>query len=1252
MVAHGDSPRRKTFTIPLLSVVVVARPPGSSTVLLGARPGCRFGPIGSTTITHITNTPGAYPTTKFIYFVFSSRGSERTPAFLPLLLILSGDIETNPGPYPCPTCSHPYNRRTGAIQCPSCKSWTHYNKRCSGVQQRHNIPDGWLCLRCHPTHNMTQHPPISPPPLGTAGLLSPPPLSPPPTPPPVVSPPASFHPPSPPTTNTARATPPQQHLRVLQLNIDSITSKFQELRGLLRDSKIHIAVIQETKLKSKNHTPKFPGYTTIRHDRQRGEGGGLITLIHKDVPFTNTTAHTISHMPLDHTLEIQTHRVRIHKQDITIANIYIPPSSSSPQGYVPQLDYLNSLETTLILGDPNAHHDAWLRTQQTDTRGEAITDQLPAYAILNDPYRPTRKPYNINTRPTSPDVSLATYDIATRITWQTLHHLSSDHLPILITYTLSTPFIKKPKHTYINYKRASWDTFTATIETTLQDFRITDYNCIDKAVQHINNTITQASKDTIPAGTIRQYNPSYSRAIKHKIQTRNHLRKQTPTTDILNRIQTLNTEITEDIKQEQSNKWKQILDTVTFNANSSKLWKLIRGLNNKYTDAPQTHEAILQNTHAKIPTDTEQANLLNKHYANISSLPSRQEDRVILKQLHKITLDSHLHPPFTTNMTLEAIRRTKNTSSTGPDGISYLHLKHLGPHAIRALTDIFNLSITQNTIPNIWKLAKIIPILKPNKPPTEPASYRPISLLCNPSKILERLVLNNISAHIPLAPSQHGFRSQHSTSTLLTNMTQTILEGLNTPKPAYRSLVAAIDISKAFDTVPRHLLIGKIINTDIHPNFKKWLANFLSGRHGYTIHNGKPSRTRHYTNGVPQGSVLSPTLFNLFTHDIPVPTQNNTHLWSYADDLTIISQHPKHETAAVQLQSYIHTLENWLTTNRLKVSANKSALTLITPWTMEYADKPRVTLHNTPLPVTENTNILGVTYDRGMTFKHHIENINTKAKTRLNVIRALTHTEYGHSKEDTTTLYKQYIRPILTYAHTAWQPDTANTHLGKLQTTQNTALRLATGCTRTTPIQHIHEESLVLPLISHMDMRGTHAYSSTIDPSHPLHFMQTPANTGRQHIHRTPARHYNTLYTSLPPRPEGTSERKHIHTVFTQRALSSSSPNSLLQALPPPVASEERTLGRDARVHLSRLRCGHHPALPTYMHRIGRADDDLCHLCGQGPADVAHVLLHCPTTQQHRDTYHIHSLEDLWTRPVDCYGFLSTADVLQRPPTH
>ena len=226
----------------------------------------------------------------------------------------------------------------------------------------------------------------------------------------------------------------------------------------------------------------------------------------------------------------------------------------------------------------------------------------------------------------------------------------------------------------------------------------------------------------------------------------------------------------------------------------------------------------------------------------------------------------------------------------------------------------------------------------------------PLLLLCNPLKILERLVLTNITPHIPLSPTQHGFRAHHSTTTLLTTLTQHIHEGLNTPKPAHRTMLATIDISKAFDTVPRTLLIQKIYNTNIDIYHKRWLANFLTGRHAYTEHKGKPSTTRRYTNGVPQGSVLSPTLFNLYMHDIPLPIHPDTHILSYADDITIYSQHPNFETAAAQLQEYIYTLEEWLQTNRLKVSPTKSTLTLITPWNQEYSDQPTYTLNNTPIP--------------------------------------------------------------------------------------------------------------------------------------------------------------------------------------------------------------------------------------------------------------------------------------------------------------
>ena len=284
-----------------------------------------------------------------------------------------------------------------------------------------------------------------------------------------------------------------------------------------------------------------------------------------------------------------------------------------------------------------------------------------------------------------------------------------------------------------------------------------------------------------------------------------------------------------------------------------------------------------------------------------------------------------------------------------------------------------------------------------------------------------------------------------------------------------------------------------------------------------------------------------------------------------------------------------------------------------------------------------------------MTFGQHTDNINTKARTRLNVLRALTNTSFGHSKEDITQIYKQYIRPILSYAHIAWQPDTADTHLDKLQTTQNTALRIATGCTKSTPIPHLHRETLVLPIKQHMRMRGTHIYTSTEDPTHPLHHLRTaPARRPRADPpHTTPAQFYQTELDSLPPIPENTSLRTHIHTVYTNRTLNTFPPNTLLGTTPPPLHTQrEQHLPREDRVHLSRLRCGHHTAIPAYMHRIGLAPDATCPRCDAVEGTAEHVLLHCPALQIHRDSHHIHSLEHLWERPEEVIDFLRDASII------
>ena len=141
----------------------------------------------------------------------------------------------------------------------------------------------------------------------------------------------------------------------------------------------------------------------------------------------------------------------------------------------------------------------------------------------------------------------------------------------------------------------------------------------------------------------------------------------------------------------------------------------------------------------------------------------------------------------------------------------------------------------KNSLPNIWKTAKMVPILKPNKTPAEPPSYRLISLLCNHFKMFQRLVLTDITPHIPLPPTQRGFRARHSATILLTAKLQHINEGLNAPNLLYRTMLATLVISKAFNAVPRARLLENIYNTNMDTRYKRWLGNYLTGRRALTM---------------------------------------------------------------------------------------------------------------------------------------------------------------------------------------------------------------------------------------------------------------------------------------------------------------------------------------------------------------------------------------------------------------------------------
>ena len=125
------------------------------------------------------------------------------------------------------------------------------------------------------------------------------------------------------------------------------------------------------------------------------------------------------------------------------------------------------------------------------------------------------------------------------------------------------------------------------------------------------------------------------------------------------------------------------------------------------------------------------------------------------------------------------------------------------------------------------------------------------------------------------------------------------------------------------------------------------------------------SKHRQLPTGVPQGAVLSLSLFSLFTHDLPEPTNPAVKIYTYADDLTIVLQHPRVDEAAIQLQDYLRWLEEWLTTNCMSAEGSKSSLTVVTPHNTEYRFKLTITLMDQTIPVNNDKNIIGVAIDRG-----------------------------------------------------------------------------------------------------------------------------------------------------------------------------------------------------------------------------------------------------------------------------------------------
>ena len=1014
---------------------------------------------------------------------------------------------------------------------------------------------------------------------------------------------------------------------ILQFNCNGIKNSVSELDSFLRDKRISVAALQETFLSDSSPPPSFPGYTLVRKDRARGRGGGLAFLVHQTVSYTPVDSSFLQ----DGFTECHAIKATLNNSDLIICNIYLPPASSCPSTYKPDLSSLfsHSDDDTLIVGDFNAHNEGWDSTA-TDPRGERIADQieLSPLIILNSD-TPTRLPKS--GAASSPDVTLASAHIALASTWATHVNLNSDHLPITISLPSDEAPPRRSAKCYTNFCKANWSMFIRESEAAFRKLgRPTSCGAGVKAFCHV---ILEAAKHSIPAGYRRDYTPGISNEAADLIKERDNIRAADPEDEAIGE---LNTSINRIINENKRAIWRDRVKASGSRPDTTKLWSLLRGLSGKRTHIPPNQpisfDSVIHSNPDKI------AECFIKQY-----VPRPKSDpltrRVRRRLLKEHPLD-HGYSPFTAAATDEALRLSSNSTATGPDGLCSLHLKHLGQSGIVFLTDLFNLSVRGGVIPAIWKKALVLPVLKPGKPADQGTSYRPISLISPVVKILERLLLPSLTSAFVLSPTQHGFRPFRSTTTALLPIISKVSEGFNQSKPAARTVVVAIDLSKAFDTVDLTLLIQQIAKSSLHHNLVRWLSTYLRGRSAACIFNGSQSKFRIVHVGVPQGSVLSPCLFNLFTSDFPEVNDVKT---LFADDITIGKSDPDLSVIEKALNEDLERVSKWAKRKRLKISAEKSQVILFTPNNREVDIKPRILYEGNLIPVKNKVKILGLDLETMHTGATQEASAKSKGSGRLRIIKAVMGADWGLTKEDGLLTYKALISPVFSNVAPVWVPlrSSLKHPVASLQKLQNAALRTITGSHAAASEQHLHDECKMLPVHEHLNLQCRQFLANTRQVGHPSHEVTSRPPGPRpnmkatlQHCYGNDIDHLLTTHGTISDY-DYKKAIKTLHTEAVSATLASAPLNRVLGARPPEISPTETSLPRVARTTLSQLRSDFSKRLNSYKKFIQKAADDTCPSCQSSSQTVSHVFS-CPATPTRLVPY------DLWARPREAVTFLSS----------
>lgn len=370
---------------------------------------------------------------------------------------------------------------------------------------------------------------------------------------------------------------------------------------------------------------------------------------------------------------------------------------------------------------------------------------------------------------------------------------------------------------------------------------------------------------------------------------------------------------------------------------------------------------------------------------------------------------------FSKEEILEVLVKSKKTSSTNPDGLCYTFIQRIAPFIAMPLELIFNFSFMQADVPSRWRQACVIPLPKSQTDFTV-ENFRPISLTSPFARIFEKIVKKRLVAHLEqnsvISVDQHGFTRGKST---VTQMLECFNDWTASLERQEAVDIIFFDFAKAFDKVSHCKLLSRLRTVGIHPRIISWISAYLKNRSFRVVVNGKFSKEASAPSGVPQGSVLAPILFNIFTFDIPTIVSNlGGSCKMFADDLKVYATVPSGGGNNV-LQNVVDALLDWSKVWSLPLSPAKTKILHLgnnNPHIVYVLDGQRVSV------ATEVTD-LGFSYDNKLQFDKHCSSLKKKANLQLlNLFRSLR----TNNPSVLLKAYKTYIRPILEYGTVIFFP--------------------------------------------------------------------------------------------------------------------------------------------------------------------------------------------------------------------------------------